>query len=145
MSSLDRKAIVFACVALCLSLPIRSAGQELSTEAKDKAAAEARAKRNAQTFENNASTIVFYDRSGKRTGTIAERALYQQTVISPDGSRVAVVKSDLPNESFDVFVIDIASGASTRLTTSARTEFAMSPIWSPDGSRIAYVAMRKGQ
>jgi Tol biopolymer transport system component len=146
MKNVDRKAIVFAVVALCLAqLPIRASGQELSAEAKDKAAAEARAKRNAQVFENNASTIVFYDRSGKRTGTIGERALYNATVISPDGSRVAVVKGDLPNESADLFVLDVSSGASTRLTTSARTEFVLSPVWSPDGSRIAYVAMRKGQ
>src|SRR5918995_2987385 len=108
MRNVDRKAIVFA-VALCLAqLPIRASGQELSAEAKDKAAAEARAKRNAQVFENNASTIVFYDRSGKRTGTIGERALYNATVISPDGLRVAVVKGDLPNESADLFVLDAA-------------------------------------
>ena len=146
MKYVDRKAIVFAVVALCLvQLPIRASGQELSAEAKDKAAAEARAKRNALTFENNASTIVFYDRSGKRTGTIGERALYNAAVISPDGSRVAVVKGDLPNESADLFVLDASSGTSIRLTTSARTEFVLSPVWSPDSSRLAYVAMRKGQ
>jgi Tol biopolymer transport system component len=146
MGNVDRKAIGFAIVALCLALPIRASGQELSAEAKDKAAAEARAKRNAQTFENNASTIVFYDRKGNRIGgPLGERAMYQGAVISPDGSRVAVVKADLPNESADVYVLDVATGASTRLTTSARTEFTLSPIWSPDGSKIAYVSMRKGQ
>ena len=146
MSNINRKAIACAVVAMCLALPIRASGQELSKEATDKAAAEARAKRNAQTFELNASTIVFYDRSGKRIGgPLGERAMYQGAVISPDGSRVAVVKADLPNESADVYVLDIATGASTRLTTSARTEFTLSPIWSPDGSKIAYVSMRKGQ
>jgi Tol biopolymer transport system component len=146
MKNVDRKAIALAVVALCLAqLPIRASGQELSAEAKDKAAAEARAKRNAQNFENNASTLVFYDRSGKRTGTIGERALYNFTVISPDGSRVAVVKGDLPTESADLFVLDVSSGTSTRITTSARTEFVLFPVWSPDSSRLAYVAMRKGQ
>ena len=146
MSNIHRKAIAFAVVALSLALPIRAAAQELSAEAKDKAAAEARAKRNAQQFELNASTIVFYDRTGKRVGgPLGERAMYGGAVISPDGSRVAVMKADLANESADVFVLDIASGASTRLTTSARTEFVQSPVWSPDGSRIAYAAMRKGQ
>jgi len=146
MRNIHRKAIASAIVALGLALPIRASGQELSTEAKDKAATEARAKRNAQTFENNASVIVFYDRKGQRIGgPLGERAMYQGAVISPDGSRVAVVKADLPNESADVFVLDIKSGATTRITTSARTEFVQAPIWSPDGSKVAYVAMRKGQ
>ena len=146
MNNMNRKAIAFAIAALSLALPIRSAAQELSKEATDKAAAEARAKRNAQTFENNASVIVFYDRTGKRVaGPIGERAMYQGAVISPDGTRVAVVKADLPNESADVFVLDIKSGATTRITTSARTEFVQAPIWSPNNSKIAYVAMRKGQ
>src|SRR5689334_5343301 len=103
MRNIDRKAIVFAIVASCLALPISAAAQELSAEAKDKAAAEARAKRDAQTFELNASTIVFYDRAGKRVGApLGERAMYGGAVISPDGKRVAVVKADLPNESADV-------------------------------------------
>ena len=122
-----------------------AAAQELSAEAKASEAAEARAKRNALQFENNATTLVFYDRSGKRTGGLGERALYGETVLSPDRSRVAVVIQDLANESADLFVLDAASGAKTRLTTSARTEFVMAPVWSPDGRRIAYVTIRKGQ
>jgi len=145
MKKVIRVALVCAAAALAVCLPGRAIGQELSAEAKDKAAAEARAKRNALTFENNATTIVFYDRAGKRTGGVSERALYGETVVSPDGTRVAVVKNDLPSETADLFVIDIASGASTRLTTSVRTEFVMAPVWSPDSSRIAYVTIRKGQ
>jgi Tol biopolymer transport system component len=146
MRTATRAVTVLAAVALAVvCLPARTSGQELSAEAKDKAAAEARAKRNALTFDNNATTIVFYDRSGKRAGTLGERAMYEETVMSPDRSRVAIVKDDLANESADVYVLDVATGASTRLTTSARTEFVMAPVWSPDSSRIAYVTIRKGQ
>lgn len=146
MKNADRIAIVVAAALLyCGCLPVRVAAQELSAEAKDKAAAEARAKRNALQFENNARTIVFYDRAGTRTGTLGERALYGETIMSPDRSRVAVIKNDLANESADLFILDVATGASTRLTTSARTEFVMAPVWSPDGSRIAYVTILKGQ
>jgi Tol biopolymer transport system component len=146
MKTAIRAAIgTVAAVLGIVGLPGRAPAQELSAAAKEQAAAEARAKRNAQVFENNATTIVFYDRSGKRTGGVGERALYGETVMSPDGSRIAVVKNDLPTETADLFIMDVATGASTRLTTSARTEFVMAPVWSPDGSRIAYVSIRKGQ
>ena len=146
MKKAERVALLCAAALLgVVCLAGRATGQELSAEAKDKAAAEARAKRNALAFEDNATTIVFYDRAGKRTGGLAERALYGETVVSPDGSRVAVVKNDLPSETADLFIVDIATGTSTRLTTSARTEFVMAPVWSPDSNRIAYVTIRKGQ
>src|SRR6478672_4483083 len=134
-----------AAILVLACLPGRAVAQELSAAAKEKNAAEARAKRNAQAFELNARTLFFLDSSGKRTKTLGERALYDETVLSPDGSRVAVVTEDLANETADLFVVDVAYGMSTRLTTSARTEFVESPVWSPDGNRIAYVTIRKGQ
>src|SRR5439155_5370795 len=110
----------FAAILL-VRAPAPAAAQDLSAEAKAKEAAEARAKRNALAFENNATTIALNDRSGKRTGSLGERAMYSETVMAPDGSRIAVVIQDLPNESADLFVLDVAGGAKTRLTTSART------------------------
>ena len=144
MKTGDRLAIAVIAFVSAL-VPAAARGQELSAEAKSKEAAEARTKRNALQFENNATTIAFFDRSGKRTGTLGERALYGETVLSPDGSRVAVITRDLENESADLFVLDVASGAKTRLTNTPRTEFAMAPVWSPDGKRIAYVTIKKGQ
>lgn len=146
MKKANRVALICTAAVLgVVCLAGRGTAQELSAEAKEKAAADARAKRNALTFENFATTMVFYDRAGKRIAGIGERALYNDTVVSPDGSRVAVVKNDLPGETADLFIIHIATGSSTRLTTSARTEFVMAPVWSPDSSRIAYVTIRKGQ
>jgi Tol biopolymer transport system component len=120
-------------------------GQELSTEGKSKEVAEARAKRNAQTFQNSATTIVFYDRYGKKTGPIGERALYGNVILSPDSKRLAAIKRDLENESTDLWVMDAETGAPTRITKSARTEFVFAPVWSPDSKRIAYVTIRAGQ
>jgi Tol biopolymer transport system component len=141
-----RFAIFLTTASLCLTaFPDRALGQELNAEAKSKEAVEARTKRNAQIFQNNASILTFLDRYGKPSGQIGERALYEAAVLSPDGKRVATIKDDLENESADLWVFDVASGAATRFTTSARTEFADSPVWSPDSSRLAYTAMRKGQ
>jgi Tol biopolymer transport system component len=146
MKTAHRIAMFAALSLVCALCPAPAAGQELSAEAKAKEAAEARAKRNALAFENNATNMVFYDRAGERIGSpFGERALYGETVLSPDAARVAVVVQDLPNESADLFVLDIKTGTKTRLTTSPRTEFVMAPVWSPDGSRIAYVQIRKGQ
>jgi Tol biopolymer transport system component len=139
-------AVILTATSLCLTQTAgQVVGQGLSAEAKSKDVAEARAKRNAQTFQNKASVLTFLDRYGKQTGKVGERAMYDSAVLSPDGKRVAAIRQDLDNESFDLFVLDVATGATTRLTTSARTEFVFAPVWSPDSIRLAYVTMRGGK
>jgi len=139
-------AVILTAASLCLSQAAgQVVGQGLSAEAKSKDVAEARTKRNAQTFQNKASVLTFLDRYGKQTGKVGERAMYDSAVLSPDGKRVAAIRQDLDNESFDLFVLDAATGATTRLTTSARTEFVYAPVWSPDSKRLAYVTMRAGK
>ena len=142
MKSVYQGAIVCAAAALATALvlvPVPIRGQ---LNEKDKAF---KAKQNAKNFENNATVMTFYDRTGKQVGqAFGERALYGPLVLSPDRARVALVKNDLDNESADLYVLEIASGKNTRLTTSKKTEFVQSPIWSPDGKQLAYVQIRDG-
>ena len=60
--------------------------------------------------------------------------------LSPDGKRVAVTRT--VNNDQDVWLIDAARGVPTRFTFGAATE--VSPLWSPNGSRIVFGSNRKG-
>ncbi|TDJ39143.1 MAG: hypothetical protein E2O61_03265, partial [Gammaproteobacteria bacterium] len=107
----------------------------------DKAQA-AKAERIARAFERNARVLTVFDRAGKVTHKIGERAMYRQPVLSPDGTHVAVIKVDLEADSADLWLLDVVTGNSTRVTTSQSLERVQSPVWSPDGSQVAYVALR---
>lgn len=125
------------CFGLFLAAPGR--GQD---SAADKARQEAKAKRNAKNFENNATVITLFDREGKQVGTVGERALYDDAVFSPDRKRLAVITENLDAETADLFVLDAATGKSTRMTAVAKDEFVGAVAWSPDGSELVYATMR---
>ena len=57
---------------------------------------------------------------------------------SPDGASIAF--AGLEGGFSDLFVLDVKSGAVTRLTDDAFAE--LQPAWSPDGDRIAFVTDR---
>jgi TolB protein len=59
---------------------------------------------------------------------------------SPDGGALAFFREQDGN--LDVFVLDLASGGTRRLTRSPGQDF--SPVWSPDGRRIAFISDRRG-
>jgi serine/threonine protein kinase/Tol biopolymer transport system component/predicted DsbA family dithiol-disulfide isomerase len=60
--------------------------------------------------------------------------------LSPDGNRVLVIANTTVDP--DIFVIDVTSGESTNLTNTPG--FDNQPVWSPDGSQIAFVTDREG-
>jgi len=112
-------------------------------QASDKGKA-AKAKRLAQQFELNARVLTVFDRQGKVVATVGDRALYNAMVFSGDRTRLAVIKNDLESETNDLWVLDVATGNSTRITSNQPREFMRTPVWSPDGSQVAYVALRRG-
>jgi Tol biopolymer transport system component len=98
----------------------------------------------AEIFKANARQITVFDREGKVVSSIGPRDLYNQPVLSPDAKRLAVVKPDLEKETNDVWVLDVATGKGIQLTSSQSRESANSPVWSPDGGQLAFVALRAG-
>jgi eukaryotic-like serine/threonine-protein kinase len=86
------------------------------------------------------SQLTWFDRSGRQLGTLGDPADYQQIRISPDGQRVAVTLPDPTTRNTDIWIYDVARGVRTRFTFDPSDD--AFPVWSPDGSRIAF-ARRK--
>jgi Tol biopolymer transport system component len=86
--------------------------------------------------------LVWYDRAGKMLAKVGETDPGYPRVpeLSPDGRRLAVYRAPAANT--DVWLIDAARGGRTRFTFDSGTD--AFPVWSPDGSRIAFASSRKG-
>ena len=126
-------------VALSASLLAPQPGLGQTTD--DERAAQQRSRLNAL-LEAQARQLTVFDRDGNVVNTIGERDTYSQPVLSPDGTRVAVLKRA---QTWDFWVLDVATGNGTQMTSSHEGERVKAPVWSPDGSQIAYVAVRGGR
>jgi mono/diheme cytochrome c family protein len=84
--------------------------------------------------------LTIFDRSGAVVTRVGDPGPYSQVAFSPDASRLAVVKGDPDTGAQDVWTYDIATGKGTPVTSDEALDSA--PVWSPDGSSIAYVSQR---
>src|SRR5262249_45420116 len=76
-------------------------------------------------------TLVRVDRKGTETKLNAPSGDYLGVRLSPDGQRLAITKNPI----HDIWVIDINTGNSTRLTSQGSNFW---PTWSPDGKTILF-------
>jgi eukaryotic-like serine/threonine-protein kinase len=77
--------------------------------------------------------LAWLDRNGKQEGSVSIPDDYRQIELSPDGKRVMV---SMGEPLAALWVYDLARKTRTRLTFG--NENYSHPVWSPDGSQIAY-------
>jgi hypothetical protein len=78
--------------------------------------------------------LAWFDATGRRLETTGEKSLGYWPRLSPDGRRAAIVIGD---PSADIWIQELDRGVRQRATTQEAVVSA--PIWSPDGSEIAYL------
>lgn len=95
-----------------------------------------RIEKSSESEENRIYTIPVDGGEAKRlTGAVTSQAAF-----SPDGKKIAYVKTDAPIEGIqqsDVWVISAAGGTPVKVTDLSG--WVTGPIWSPDGKMIAFV------
>jgi serine/threonine protein kinase len=86
--------------------------------------------------------LTWYDRAGKIVGTVRplDTNLLVYPELSPDGRRAAVDRIVQGNR--DVWLMDLERGGVIRFMFDAAVD--AGPIWSADGTRIAFRSQRKG-
>jgi eukaryotic-like serine/threonine-protein kinase len=91
---------------------------------------------------NPATQLTWFDRSGTELRTVGLPAAYIALRLSPDEKRVAVARTDPLAVAPDISLIDLARGVASKLTSEPSIDDF--PVWSPDGSQIAFSSNREG-
>ena len=84
--------------------------------------------------------LTWFDRSGKIGGKVGEPGPLVEPAISPDGNMVAFTRHGPTTDKADLWLHDMAHGSLSRFTVGP--EAAYHPVWSPDGTHIAFRSRR---
>jgi Tol biopolymer transport system component len=88
------------------------------------------------------NNLVWFGRDGKRAATVGEPAHYQQVALSPSGRRAAVQRVDTDDGNADLWVVDLETGVTSRMTTDETMDG--DPAWAPDERSLVFTSYRSG-
>ncbi|CAN5535409.1 hypothetical protein BH10ACI2_BH10ACI2_10300 [soil metagenome] len=94
-----------------------------------------------QTSEIRNIQFEWIDRAGVPIGPIGPPGDYSSSWISPNDKLVALSRLDAQSGSTDIWTLDLVRGVMSRLTSDPNGDW--KPLWSADGSRIAWGSDRK--
>jgi Tol biopolymer transport system component len=80
--------------------------------------------------------MVWLDRAGKAEGQVGPAGFWRDPRISPDGSRIAVVRFDARSEEGDIWLYDLARDVATRFTFHPAYYGGLQ--WTPNGGALLF-------
>jgi len=78
------------------------------------------------------------------TNTTPDEGSAQMPAWSPDGGRIALQVSNSRTHSSEVWIIELSTGQTHRLSTPGAAYLDEAPAWFPDGTRLAFQSDRTG-
>jgi hypothetical protein len=91
---------------------------------------------------DSGARLTWVDRRGNPIGTVGPIANYRGPALAPDEKRVAVKRREEASLDYgDAWIMDVTRDATSRFTFNS-AELNNSPVWSHDGARIAFAALR---
>jgi Tol biopolymer transport system component len=88
------------------------------------------------------TSLRWHDRSGASTGSPTPPAQYTTPRLSPDQKSVVVAMTDGATAQPDLWVLGLARGTTSRLTSDPSTDWF--PVWSADGGGLLFGSNRLG-
>jgi len=86
------------------------------------------------------SELVWVNRSGQQIMPAGPKGVFNSLSLSPDATSVVYDQAEPRNRTFDLWRLDFARGIPSRLTFHPSHD--LFPLWSPDGTRIAFNSIR---